>query len=157
MTAATLGVGQEVVGGEHDTGADRAGAPLLTGFTQFDPVEWVPATQRTEARVLLTDDAIYFAVTAWDDVEGGIRATLGARDSFAFSDDYVRFILDTFNDHRRGYVIMVNPFGVQDGLWVGARGRFGGWARSAPSTPDTSAPWTKSPTPTTRTGTTTPS
>ena len=96
-----------------------ADAPLLTGFTQFDPVEGVPATQRTEARVLLTDDAIYFAVTAYDDVENGIRATLGDRDSFARSDDYVRFILDTFNDHRRGYVIMVNPLGVQqDGLWV---------------------------------------
>lgn len=94
-------------------------APLLTGFTQYDPVEGVPATQRTEARVLLTDEAIYFAVTAWDDVEGGVRATLGDRDSFGRSDDYVRFILDTFKDQRRGYVIMVNPLGVQqDGLWV---------------------------------------
>ncbi|MDE2973867.1 MAG: DUF5916 domain-containing protein [Gemmatimonadota bacterium] len=96
-----------------------ADAPVLTGFTQFDPVEGVPATQRTEARVLLADDAIYFAVTAWDDAEGGIRATLGDRDSFGRSDDYVRIILDTFNDHRRGYAIMVNPLGVQqDGLWV---------------------------------------
>ena len=106
------------IDGEIDE-AVWADAPLLTGFTQFDPVEGVPATQRTEARVLLTDDAIYFAVTAWDDVKDGIRATLGDRDSFARSDDYVRFIIDTFNDHRRGYVIMVNPLGVQqDGLWV---------------------------------------
>ena len=99
-------------------------APMLTGFTQFDPVEGVPATQRTEARVLVTDEAIYFAVTAYDDVTGGVRATLGNRDSFARSDDYVRFILDTFDDQRRGYVIMVNPYGVQqDGLWVvGSRG-----------------------------------
>ena len=106
-----------------------ANAPVLTGFTQFDPVEGVPATQRTEARVLLTGEAIYFAVTAWDDVEGGIRATLGDRDSFARSDDYVRFILDTFDDRRRGYVVMVNPLGVQqDGLWVvdGGLGRGGG-------------------------------
>ncbi|MYJ18083.1 MAG: carbohydrate binding family 9 domain-containing protein, partial [Gemmatimonadetes bacterium] len=102
-----------------------ANAPVLTGFTQFDPVEGVPATQRTEARVLLTDDAIYFSVKAYDDVEGGVRATLGDRDSYGFSDDYVRFILDTFNDRRRGYVIMVNPLGVQqDGLWVvGGGGR----------------------------------
>jgi len=105
-------------------------APVLTGFTQFDPVEGVPATQRTEARVLVTDEAIYLAVTAYDDVEGGVRATLGDRDSFAMSDDYVRFILDTFNDNRRGYVIMVNPHGVQqDGLWVvgsrGGRDRYG--------------------------------
>ncbi len=102
-----------------------ANAPVLTGFTQFDPVEGVPATQRTEARILLTDDAFYFGVTAYDDVEGGVRATLGDRDSYGFSDDYVRFILDTFDDRRRGYVIMVNPLGVQqDGLWVvGGGGR----------------------------------
>ena len=117
------------IDGEIDEAA-WADAPVLAGFTQFDPVEGVPATQRTEARVLLTDDAIYFAVTAWDDEEGGIRATLGDRDSFGRSDDNVRFILDTFNDHRRGYVIMVNPLGVQqDGLWVvgggGGRRRWG--------------------------------
>lgn len=102
-----------------------AEAPLLTGFTQFDPVEGVPATQRTEARILVTDDAIYFGVEAFDDRAGGTRATLGDRDSFARSDDYVRFVLDTFDDRRRGYVIMVNPLGVQqDGLWlVGGGGR----------------------------------
>ncbi len=106
-------------------------APLLTGFTQFDPVEGVPATQRTEVRILVADDAIYFAVKAYDNVAGGTRATLGNRDSFARSDDYVRFILDTFDDRRRAYVIMVNPYGVQqDGLWTvgggGGRGnRFG--------------------------------
>ncbi len=117
------------IDGEIDEAA-WADAPVLAGFTQFDPVEGVPATQRTQARVLLTGDAIYFAVTAWDDEEGGIRATLGDRDSFGRSDDNVRFILDTFNDHRRGYVIMVNPLGVQqDGLWVvggeGGRRRWG--------------------------------
>ncbi len=106
-------------------------APVLTGFTQFDPVEGVPATQRTEARVLVTDEAIYFAVTAYDDVTGGVRATLGNRDSFARSDDYVRVILDTFDDQRRGYVIMVNPYGVQqDGLWV--VGSSGGRERHGP-------------------------
>ena len=113
-----LGEAAITIDGEIDEDA-WANAPVLTGFTQFDPVEGVPATQRTEARVLLTDHAIYFAVTAWDDVKDGVRATLGDRDSFARSDDYVRFIIDTFNDHRRGYVIMVNPLGVQqDGLWV---------------------------------------
>ncbi len=100
-----------------------ANAPVLTGFTQFDPVEGVPATQRTVARVLVTEDAVYFGVEAHDDLPGGVRATLGDRDSFGFSDDYVRFIVDTFDDRRRGYVIMVNPLGVQqDGLWVVGRG-----------------------------------
>ena len=119
-----------VIDGELGEAAWESAA-LLTGFTQFDPVEGVPATQRTEARVLVTPDAVYLGVMAYDDEEGGIRGTLGDRDSFAFSDDYVRFILDTFDDRRRAYVIMVNPLGVQqDGLWNvggggGRRGRMG--------------------------------
>ena len=119
-----------VIDGELGEAAWESAA-LLTGFTQFDPVEGVPATQRTEARVLVTPDAVYLGVMAWDNEEGGIRGTLGDRDSFAFSDDYVRFILDTYNDRRRAYVIMVNPLGVQqDGLWnvgggSGRRGRMG--------------------------------
>lgn len=105
-------------------------APVLTGFTQFDPVEGVPATQRTEARLLVTDDALYVGIKAFDDEPGGPRATLGDRDSFGRSDDYVRIVLDTFNDRRRAYVIMTNPYGVQqDGLWVvgggGRQRRFG--------------------------------
>ena len=115
-------------------------APILTGFTQFDPVEGVPATQRTEARVLITDDAILFSVKAYDDVPRGVRATLGDRDSYAFSDDYVRFMMDTFDDRRRAYVIMVNPLGVQqDGLWVeggGGRGRGRGFGPPIDWNPD---------------------
>lgn len=118
------------VDGQLDEAA-WASAPVLTGFTQFDPSEGVPATQRTEARILVTDDAIYFGIKAFDDEPGGPRATLGDRDSFGRTDDYVRVVLDTFNDRRRGYVIMANPYGVQqDGLWLvggggGGRRRFG--------------------------------
>ena len=105
-------------------------AALLEGFTQFNPVEGSPASQRTEVLVLVDSDALYFAVKAFDETPGQIRATLSERDSYAFSDDYVRFILDTFDDQRRAYVFTVNPLGVQhDGLWnegggnAGQRGR----------------------------------
>ena len=77
---------------------------------------------------------------AYDDTPGAIRATLSERDSYTFTDDYVRFILDTFNDQRRAYVFTVNPRGVQhDGLWnesgggTGQRGRrFGSPIDDAP-------------------------
>lgn len=118
--------------------AEWGDEPLLRGFTQFEPVEGIPATQRTEVRVAITDDAILFAVKAFDDDIGGIRATLGERDSFSRTDDYVRFILDTFDDKRRGYVIMVNPLGVQqDGLWLqGGGGRRGGFGAPIDWNPD---------------------
>jgi hypothetical protein len=93
-------------------------AALLEAFTQFDPVEGAEASQRTEVRVIVDATNIYFAIRAFDDDPEGVRATLAERDEFDRSDDYIRIILDTFNDQRRGYVFSVNPLGVQhDGIW----------------------------------------
>ena len=105
-------------------------AVLLDGFTQFSPIEGSEATQDTHILVLVDAEAIYFAVKAFDESPALIRATLTDRDSYTYTDDYVRFILDTFDDQRRAYVFTVNPYGVQhDGLWneigggTGRRGR----------------------------------
>ena len=99
------------------------GAVVLSGFTQYDPIEGIEASERTEVRMFLTKDALYFGIRAWDST-GDVRATLTQRDGYGRSDDYVRVILDTFNDQRRGFVFMVNPLGVQgDGIWVEGGGR----------------------------------
>ncbi|MEZ4417129.1 MAG: DUF5916 domain-containing protein [Gemmatimonadota bacterium] len=106
-----------------------ANAALLTDFTQYDPVEGIPATQRTEALVLVSGDAIYLAVRAYDDEPDGIRASIAPRDNVVRRDDYIRLTLDTFNDRRRAYVFVTNPHGVQqDGVWNegGGGGRGGG-------------------------------
>ncbi len=109
-------------------------AALLTGFTQYDPVEGAPASENTEVRMLLTADALYFAIRA-DDSSGGVRATMTERDGYARSDDYVRVILDTFDDQRRAYVFTVNPYGIQgDGLWSEGGGR--GWGDPIDWSPD---------------------
>ena len=104
-------------------------AALLNGFTQYKPLEGVTASEETDVRVLVTDDAVYFAVRAHVE-SGDVRATLTERDGFGRSDDQIRFLLDTFNDQRRAFVFAVNPLGVQaDGLWIegkgGGRGGFG--------------------------------
>lgn len=92
-------------------------AAVLHSFTQYDPVEGVSASQATEVLVLVDEDAIYFGVKAYDDIDQ-VRATLAQRDRFTRSDDFVRIMLDTFNDQRRAYVFSVNPKGVQhDGIW----------------------------------------
>ncbi len=108
-------------------------AALLRNFSQFDPVEGIPAVQPTETLVLVSDDAIYFGIRAYDSEPDAVRASLSERDGFARSDDYIRVVLDTFNDKRRAYNFMVNPYGVQqDGIWVeggqsgGGGGRGGG-------------------------------
>ena len=106
-------------------------AALLRGFTQYDPVEGRPATQRTEVLLFVSDDAVHLGVKAFDTDPGEIRAALSDRDNVVRRDDYIRVSLDTFNDQRRAFVFIVNPLGVQqDGVWLeggggGGRGRFG--------------------------------
>jgi uncharacterized protein YdbL (DUF1318 family) len=101
-------------------------AARLGGFTQYDPVEGLPATQDTEVMVFVSDDAIYFGVRALDSDPDRIRAILSQRDKHSSSNDYVRFILDTFDDQRRAYAFTVNPLGVQeDGLWIDGSNRRG--------------------------------
>ena len=114
-------------------------AAVLTDFTQYEPVEGIPATEETQVRVFYSGDAIYFAIRAWDSEPDLILARLGERDRAVFTDDWIRIMLDTFDDQRQAYVFYVNPLGIQvDGLWIeGMRSRFGG--RSAGSidfTPD---------------------
>ena len=103
-------------------------AAVLSDFTQYDPVEDVAATERTEVRVFYADDAIYFGIRAWDSEPELILGRLGERDRVVQGDDWVKILLDTFGDERQAYSFYVNPLGLQsDGLWIeGRRGRAGG-------------------------------
>jgi hypothetical protein len=102
-------------------------AAILTDFTQYDPVEGIPATEPTEVRVFYTSDAIYFGIRAFDSEPDLVLANLGDRDRAALVDDWVRISLDTFDDQRQAYVFYANPLGLQaDGLWIeGMRRRMG--------------------------------
>ncbi|HUP90445.1 MAG TPA: DUF5916 domain-containing protein, partial [Longimicrobiales bacterium] len=92
------------------------GAVMLTGFSQFDPVDGLPAADSTEVYVTYTDHEIYFGIRAFEP-HGAVNAKLADRDKI-FGGDYVDIMLDTFNDHRRAYEFVSNPFGVQaDGVY----------------------------------------
>jgi hypothetical protein len=96
-------------------------AALLTGFSQYAPVDRQPAADSTEVLVLYQDQAIYFGVRAFEP-HGAVRATLADRDRIG-GEDHVQLILDTFNDRRRAFVFSVNAFGVQsDGLLSDGQG-----------------------------------
>ncbi len=106
-------------------------AALMNDFTQYEPVENIPATEATETYVFFSSDAIYFGIRALDRDPELIQARLGERDRSIFNDDWVRILLDTFDDQRQAYVFYVNPLGIQtDGLWMegmqGGGGRGGG-------------------------------
>jgi len=88
-----------------------ARAAVLRGFTQYLPVDGLPADDSTTVLVWYGPAAIYFGIRAWQD-SAAVRATVADRDRID-GDDYVEILLDTFDDHRRAFLFGVNPLGVQ--------------------------------------------
>jgi hypothetical protein len=103
-----------VIDGALDEGEWQRAA-LLTGFSQYLPVDGLPAEDSTEVLVWYAPDGMYFGIRAFES-HGVVNATLADRDKIT-TDDYVQLLLDTFDDRRRAFVLGVNPLGVQaDGI-----------------------------------------
>ena len=89
-------------------------APLIDTFTQQEPVNGEPATERTEVRILYDSGHLYIAVHAFDSNPDQIVATEMRRDSDRlFDEDNFEVILDTFRDSRSGYMFVTNPLGAK--------------------------------------------
>jgi hypothetical protein len=86
-------------------------AMVGSGFTQRDPDDGDPATQRTEVRVAVSSAAVYICVRAFDDDPELIRSRLARRDQNPQS-DYVMVALDSYHDHRTAFVFAVSPAGA---------------------------------------------
>ena len=94
-----------------------AEAARLTGFTQYTPVEGAAASQDTEVRLFYSSDAIYFGFHLYDSDPDQILVHLLERDR-SQSDDWIRIMLDTYNDERQAYTFFISPYGIQsDGMW----------------------------------------
>jgi hypothetical protein len=86
-------------------------APLLTGFSLYQPTDNRPAPDSTDVRVWYSPTALYIGIRAYES-HGPVRATLADRDRVA-SDDHIEIHLDPFEERRRAFVFIVNPLGVQ--------------------------------------------
>ena len=92
-------------------------AAVLTGFSQYQPVDRLPAADSTEVLVFYTDHAIHFGIRAFEP-HGQVVANVADRDRIA-GNDHVQIILDTFDDRRRALFFSVNPLGIQsDGTFA---------------------------------------
>jgi len=86
-------------------------AALLTGFSQYSPVDGVAAADSTEVLIWYSSTALHVGIRAFDS-SGAVHATLATRDRI-FADDNVQMYLSTFNDGRQATFFAVNPLGVQ--------------------------------------------
>ena len=90
-----------------------ADVPYVTGFRQTAPDEGQPASERTEVRILFTNDTLYFGVVCYDSDPESIIVTDSRRDSSLADSDSFQLILDTFLDRQNGFVFGTSPAGQE--------------------------------------------
>ena len=105
----------------------------ISNFTQRDPDEGAPPSQRTEVRIAYDDDALYVGARLYDTAPDSILARLTRRDWMVPGDQFAMF-LDPLRDKRSGYYFMMSAAGTQfdgtllndswdddswDGVWEG--------------------------------------
>src|SRR5437764_13876226 len=81
-------------------------ATEITGFTQHDPDDGKPPTQKTTVKVAYDDNAIYFAAKLED--TNPVTTLLGRRDN-SLESDWFRIYIDAQHDRLTGAGLWVNP------------------------------------------------
>ena len=94
------------------TEADWSRAEVADHFTQRDPDEGKPATERTEIRILYDDEAIYVAARLFDGQPDRIVRRLSNRDDPPDA-DHISFFFDPRHDRLTGAMFRVSAAGVQ--------------------------------------------
>ncbi|MEW5915154.1 MAG: DUF5916 domain-containing protein [Gemmatimonadota bacterium] len=105
-----------------------AAATPITEFTQTDPEEGKPGSERTEFRILYDDDALYVGARLYDSQgAAGVRTRLVRRDE-DFGSDNIQIVIDGFHDHLGRAFLYVNPSGSKsDELGIGSSCCDSGW------------------------------
>jgi hypothetical protein len=83
----------------------------IDDFTQNQPYNGNPASQRTEFKILFDDDNLYVAIKAFDIYPDSIVNRLSRRDQV--DGDLVGIIVDSFHDLRTGFLFGVSSAGVK--------------------------------------------
>ncbi len=91
-------------------------ASIATDFVQFSPNEGDRATERTEARVIYGDDAVFVFMQAFDTEPDQIVGQLTRRDQNSYS-DLLGVVIDSYFDRRTAFHFAVNPVGVKHDIY----------------------------------------
>ncbi len=103
-------------------------ATPVTAFTQIDPDEGKPASEKTAMRFLFDDGALYVGAKMSDSQgAAGVQTRLVRRDQ-GFNSDYMEIVIDGFHDHLGRAFFQVNPSGSKsDQLGIGTSCCDSGW------------------------------
>jgi len=92
--------------------------PHLGNFCEVEPHEKAKPEVETEVMMFYDNDNLYLGFICHENDMSKLRKTLADRDKM-FSDDWVGFIMDTYNEGKQAYEIFTNPLGIQgDLMWT---------------------------------------
>jgi len=101
--------------------------PGYTRFTQREPVESAPPTEKTEVWFAYDDEALYVAARCYDSQPDSIVTRIGRRDA-EVSSDWFYVGIDSYHDRRSGFYFAVNPGGsVIDGTFYNDESTDNSW------------------------------
>jgi hypothetical protein len=112
--------GSVSIDGRMDEAAWQAATPV-TDFRQFDPNEGQPASERTEARILIDDDAVYVGMRLFDREPRLIQSQLARRDE-SIEGDLVEVTFDSYHDHLSAVIFRLSAGGARRDATVSANG-----------------------------------
>ncbi|HWQ82752.1 MAG TPA: DUF5916 domain-containing protein [Ignavibacteria bacterium] len=91
---------------------------MHNNFAEVSPGDNTKPEVKTEVGMFYDDNNLYFGFVCHDNDMKKIRKTLANRDNI-FSDDFVGFFLDTYNEGKQAYELFVSPYGIQgDLMWT---------------------------------------
>lgn len=102
-------------------------AAVVTDFTQKEPREGAPASERTFVLTFYTDDHIYFGILCFDRQPERIVAYEMRRDASLSDNDYFEIIIDTYHDQRNAYYFATNCLGARLDAEIKAEGAHINW------------------------------
>ncbi len=100
--------------------------PPYTTFTQQDPTEGAPASERTEVRVIVGKGHVYVGIIAFDSDPSKIIVSQSRRDASLTETDSIVMVFDTFNDNQNAFVFGTNPLGIEYDGQVAREGQSSG-------------------------------
>ena len=103
-----------------------ATADSIDNLKMVEPNENLAPTYRTVVKLLVDNENIYIGVKCFDN-SSKITAYSKARDSRLRSEDYIKFVFDTYLDQRNGFAFSVNPFGARYDAAISRDGENSNW------------------------------
>ncbi len=95
----------------------------ISNFTQRELKEGAPPTEKTRIALLYTKKSLYIGVWCFDSEPSKIVARELKRDFDFDKEDNFKMIIDTYQDHRNGYLFVTNPNGAMADAQISDNGR----------------------------------